>query len=644
MKRHEAVTFTMTTVQYGTEQSYHVYNSDGQEVLSVSGLSNWSVTKSVLCMRAGTYNITLNDSYGDGWSSGSTLRVTGADGSIINEYDFHVQAWSGYKEKKVDLVINVVVPEQTVWKGLIDGRPSRDWYNREFDSSSWTDYTTGVIGQWTQNTVYFLHHFTVDDMKQYPVVEFSVYYKDAIIVYLNGAQVYTRNIGSNFNHNTQAASAYDDYFLRVGSAPGYKLVDGDNVIAIEMHRHANTQGDIHWRAYIKMNQGNCISRIDSGYITESSHYNKDDETAAQAWDRNLATQWIEGGLPAWTIYSYNFDRMEWVNKLVIGSNLNNPDLDPTVVSVYGSIDGVNWDSITTISKKAMFSARKELKEFMMLDHLNSYEKYKIELSESASDVAKVAISYLDLMACRLVYCTRDGDWPGTLAGETVTIDCAEGFIGERYRACNNEEINPSWLEADELECRSTNPPKKTAYIDFVIAISSMTTEQFMTNGTAILRTVIASHTGVQEANVDVWKQKDITETYQNPAMEEDVVKIAVYVRITIPLENASDVLKKVTNGLSEMQKNLREFYSNVYGQSVLQFYTMPVLNEPRNLNAVSITLIVVLVIVVLLLAAIVGFYLWVRLKNKGKKNGAKQLRSGLRKGDVKKSDTKTMAV
>ena len=632
------VTFTKTTTTYGTEEGYSVYNSAGDELLSVSGLGNYMQYENVLCMEAGTYKIVMKDTYGDGWSTGATLRVTDNEGSIIQEYD--KTHFSTGKEKEVSLVVSIVIAESTLWKGMIGKQPGRNWQSRDFDHSNWADYTSGVVGQWSTNTVYFVHRFNIDDMKMYPVIEFGIYYKDAIVVYLNGAQVYSRNIGSSFSHNTQAHSAYDDYYMRVGSAPGYKLLDGENVLAVEMHRHSSTSGDIYWKGYVKMNQGTCITRIDSGYITESSHYNKDTETAAQAWDRNTVTQWVEGGLPAWTIYSYNFDRMEWVNKLVIGSNINSPDLDPTVVKVFGSLDGVSWDLITTISKKSMFTARKEVKEFMMLDHLNSYEKYKVELTESASDTAKVAISYLDLMACRLVYCTKDGDWPGTLAGESVTIDCAEGYIGERYRSCSNAEVNPSWLEADERECRSTNPPKNTAYIDFVIVISKVSVEQMFSGASATLATVISSQAGVQEKEVEVWKVKDVTETFQNPSMDDNDIKTAVYVRITISTEQASAVLTKMTNGLSDIQKSLNEYYADVFGESVCQYSVMPMLNEPKNLNAVSVTLIVVLVLVVIVLIVIFSFYLWVRLKNKGKKNGAKQLRSGIHKGEQKKAEQK----
>ena len=244
------------------------------------------------------------------------------------------------------------------------------------------------------------------------------------------------------------------------------------------------------------------------------------------------------------------------------------------------------------------------------------------------------------MACRLVYCTKDGDWPGTLAGESVTIDCAEGYIGERYRSCSNAEVNPSWLEADERECRSTNPPKNTAYIDFVIVISKVSVEQMFSGASATLATVISSQAGVQEKEVEVWKVKDVTETFQNPSMDDNDIKTAVYVRITIPTEQASAVLTKMTNGLSDIQKSLNEYYADVFGESVCQYSVMPMLNEPKNLNAVSVTLIVVLVLVIIVLVAIFGFYLWVRLKNKGKKNGAKQLRSGIHKGEQKKAEQK----
>ena len=69
-----------------------------------------------------------------------------------------------------------------------------------------------------------------------------------------------------------ANAMYEGYYTRIGSAPGYLLQDGDNVIAVEIHKHQSTSGNVQFRGAVNPLQGNCISRVDGGSITESSFF------------------------------------------------------------------------------------------------------------------------------------------------------------------------------------------------------------------------------------------------------------------------------------------------------------------------------------------------------------------------------------
>ena len=229
---------------------------------------------------------------------------------------------------------------------MLKGEPKKGWNNIDFDSSSW-EKTSGDLeyGNWQQNTVYFRYMFQVEEAIKYPLVQYGIWYKDGIIIYLNGEEVYRRNMPSGtIRHNTMASSMYQGYYQRVGSAPGYLLKDGSNVIAVEIHKHASTTGAVQFKGYANALQGDCVSRVSGGTITESSFYNRPDYSAAQAWDGLETTEWIENGSPAWTVYSYNFDRMEWVNRFVLVSS-SNAERDPKEFHLYGSRDGMNWEEL-----------------------------------------------------------------------------------------------------------------------------------------------------------------------------------------------------------------------------------------------------------------------------------------------------------
>ena len=620
---YEVVTFQKTTIQYGTEESYKVFDKDDNLLITAGPFTNYGVHTVTQCMTSGVYKVYLLDSYGDGWAEGASLRVTGTNGNIIDDISWN---GAGSTQQIQELVVNVVNSATESWLGLISGRPSKKWNEPGADLSSWTSYTSGELGTWSQATVYMVRRFTIDDVMDYPLIEFGIYYRDGLVVYLNGNVVYTRNVPTNPSHTTYANTQYDDYYERLGSAPGHLLREGENVLAVEVHRHSSTQGPILWRGFVRYSPSSCISRIDSGYITESSHYNKDTETAAQAWDRNTLTNWVENGIPAWTTYAYNFDRMEWVNKLVIGSNSLDANLDPVKVTVYGSTNGVDYVPLYSVTKKAMFSARKQPKEFMMMDHLSSYGRYKIEISESASGDLKTAISYLDLLACQLSYCPKDKDYPGTMAGTTVTIDCPEGTIGERIRTCGEADLKPAWGEPDESECRSMNPPKKFTYIDVAYVISGVTMEAMQSQGAEYMLAVLSVIVNVDMSTMEAWKLKDVTETYVSETMGE-AVKTVVYVRFTLGEDIASDALNSVMGSLATMKSMLKENYGDVFGDINIEFYIEPILSQRKNLGAVSITLIVIMVVCILVIIAIAAFYIWVRTKSKKSKNGAKRLES-----------------
>ena len=97
----------------------------------------------------------------------------------------------------------------TEWKALLHGRPDKKWNQPGFDASAWSTVQNGNIGSWSQNGIYFLHHFTLDNGDAYPIVEFGVYYKDGCAVYLNGNEVYRRNLPFTTSSNTPASVATD---------------------------------------------------------------------------------------------------------------------------------------------------------------------------------------------------------------------------------------------------------------------------------------------------------------------------------------------------------------------------------------------------------------------------------------------------
>lgn len=631
------VTFLKTTNEYGTEESWEL--RQGSTVLYQSGLlSSYLYYYATFCLTPGDYIIVLQDSYGDGWVSGGYITATDEDGNQLGTWTYSHSGSTSYKEQLENWTLTSVV-QTTEWKYLVNGRPSRGWNSIDGDRSSWGTITFGNVGDWVQNGVYFVHEFELTDGDLYPIVEFGVYYRDGIIVYLNGEEVYRRNMGSGTaSYTTAASGSFDGYLIRVGTAAGYLLTTGKNVLAVELHRANGVNGALQWNGYVSYSAGDCVERSTGGTIRESNFYDKEGETAAEAWDDDSSTQWTENGLPAWTVYSYDFDHVEWINRMSVGSSIDDASRDPAKFTVYGSNDGVSWDKLYSYEKDEMFESRAQTKRFMMMDHMNSYGQYKFEVSRSKSGVAQISVSKLALEACRLIYCPKDGDYPGTASGTTVTIDCPDGYIGERYRSCSDDLLKPSWGSPDESECRSKQPSKGTSYLDVVYAIAPISLNSMQTGGSEAVASVLSSYLGVNSKNVEAWKVKDVTDTYENDNMA-NMEKTAVWVRVTVSDDIASTVLTQLSTSVSQLTSDLTTYYTSTFSpETVISFYREPELSQYKGRDRVSGGLIVLLVVVVLIVVAIASFYIWTRLKNKSKKNGAKRLaRSGTKASKTSKT-------
>lgn len=615
---------------YANEMGYQVYKgsaASGELIYSFgpSAMATGVKYTNTVCTPVGDYEVVLTDSWGDGWNPGSYLNMYDSSDNLIQEFTMDYDASSrNIKEKHGFFTVASTTSTGTAWKIMTNKKVDKEWNSVDYDDSNWADVTSELeYGNWEQNAFYLRTVIEMADAIKYPLVQFGIWYKDGMIVYLNGNEVYRRNMPSGtVNVKTLASGAFDGYFKRVGSAPGYLLKDGKNVLAVEIHKHSSTTGKIQFSGYANALQGDCISRVDGGSITESSFFNQPTSSAAQAWDRNVGTEWIENGIPAWTIYSYNFDRMEWVNRLSIVSNSVSSERDPTSIKLSGSIDGVNWDELYTYTNSYIFTERKERKNFMMMDHMNSYSKYKFEMLATKEKKNKVAISVIDIMSCQLNYCVKDSGFPGVMSDEISVAPCPTDYIGEMYRQCSLAELKPSWGPIDKTECRSTIPPKKFVYVDVAYSLTKSSVENTRQLASTLSTTfAAASEVGIK--NVEMWKVKDVSSEF----IDEEVVS-AFYIRVTASSEEASSTLKKVSNSLSAFQSALNDYHKSELPEGFdLQVYMKPILQERKGLGGLSIALIIIMVVLVLIVAAVVAFWIWVRTKSKKSKNGARQLRA-----------------
>jgi hypothetical protein len=158
----------------------------------------------------------------------------------------------------------VLVEEGAVWKYLDDGSNQDTlWRDPGFDDSSWEngpaqlgygDGDEATVISYGPNpnnkyiTYYFRHSFNVSNPSQYIGLHLRLLRDDGALVYLNGVEIERSNMpAGTINYLTLASATVsggeEDMFFETFEDAA-NLVDGTNVLAVEVHQRSITSSDV----------------------------------------------------------------------------------------------------------------------------------------------------------------------------------------------------------------------------------------------------------------------------------------------------------------------------------------------------------------------------------------------------------------
>lgn len=156
------------------------------------------------------------------------------------------------------------VPAEATWKYLDDGsNQGTGWRTNGFDDSGWStgvaqlgygdgdEVTTVGFGPDANNkyiTTYFRRAFTVTNAPNITNLTVRVIRDDGAVVYLNGREVFRSNMDGTVLYNTPASgnttqSDETTNFVSASISPT-NLVNGTNLIAVEVHQNQGTSTDL----------------------------------------------------------------------------------------------------------------------------------------------------------------------------------------------------------------------------------------------------------------------------------------------------------------------------------------------------------------------------------------------------------------
>ena len=177
---------------------------------------------------------------------------------------------AGYKFKEWEIQDNpgdmYFVTKDAQWKYFYEREnPEEDWAGIDYDDSEWLDgqgkmgykvkensesYNTVLdFGKDTLNKpvrAYFRSTFNVENPSAVENLDFSATYDDGFIVYINGKEVYRKNIKDSLNAGEEIAKEQEndptiDFSIKSSE---FKLVAGKNVLAVLLCQNTGRDGQI----------------------------------------------------------------------------------------------------------------------------------------------------------------------------------------------------------------------------------------------------------------------------------------------------------------------------------------------------------------------------------------------------------------
>lgn len=156
-----------------------------------------------------------------------------------------------------------VVATGSSWKYYDNGAAPAQWNTLSFDDSGWSsgnaelgygdgdEATTVGYGGDSNNkhiTTYFRKQFSLSNPQQYSHLTINLLRDDGAVVYINGAEVWRSNMPSgNIGFGTEADNTIawpnEDDWHSTNVSAAY-LLDGANVIAVEIHQDSPSSSDI----------------------------------------------------------------------------------------------------------------------------------------------------------------------------------------------------------------------------------------------------------------------------------------------------------------------------------------------------------------------------------------------------------------
>ena len=579
--------------------------SNDQIVASRTKFVNWNTLSIPMCQHATTYGLILKKNDNTGWGS-NYVNVKLVDGSILLKESLA----AGATQKTYNFNPGyAVAPKWSTWSYHIDGSAApAGWNALATAPADWATAMTAEMPQAQGVTSYYYTKFTLGALSTFSLLDISVNVRGGAVVYLNGAEIRRINMPEGeITSSTLATNLYsaDKLITTSEFIQGGRVVEGENILAVEMHRRdAATE--------VNTFSATAILVMDNMYVMTNGEGTTNPaksgaEGSDKLFDNNSNTKYCIGGRPANVIATWTFAndrRVIATNYAVVNANDCNKR-HPSGWQFLGSNDGETWDLLDTKSGE-FFTEFFQQKRFDV-DNTVAYNKYRWVFNEfNNPDIPgdawwctnvdfQVADVYLFAKRFPAVCPAQDG-YPATIANHMAYVPCGEGLAGTIARYCDMEG---KWGE-EVPNCRAAAPKS----IKYDVQFLELTAKKAM---------------------------QPLT-----PVIDGKEVKVSSFPSLPegLTIDSATGVISGTP--LEEMER--KGFTINAANQEGSVYTTLSIV---VNKAAFNWLLIVIIVVVVIVVVAVVVIVMTASKKKKGSKAMPKSSKS---KSGSKKMDAQPKAV
>ncbi|KAM7454133.1 hypothetical protein BLSTO_05112, partial [Blastocystis sp. subtype 1] len=542
-----------------------------------------------LCLPNDEYKVVMKTTREEGsWNVGSELLVKDSWDDLLASALLD----NGKGEKTEYFTINYAIMDRLPMKFYNQEKaPSSKWKEVSFNDGSWAEGDYSSFGNYTANAAYFRKEFEVDNKNRYSILAFDLEIYDGAIVYINGHEVVRRNMpAAGVTHQSMASSRYDSLFWRRTAVPTSDLQNGKNVLAVELHRSEGVHTGIVFDVYGSLLSVECMKCTDKGRATDSEHTPSEKYNPANAFDNVAGSTWRDANLPVYLQFTYDYDRYEYINKVVLMAPGEYKNEMPKKFEILGITSDDNGDVLASVDDRNLFTDSYATTT-IYLKGSQPYNTYRMRVDETNDNSNAASISEMMLYTCRLSYCPKQKGWDSVQTGEIASGACSRNTFGEAKRSCVLDKYDPKWSAVDYSNCLSTNPPSQKAYIDFKYMVSNCTLRNF----DAFVKDRFVDIT----RDILLAKKEDTSLFLIQDCSDSETVNVCFYVRVTTELDIADFVFKHMNQLQEEMSYRMytnppRNFPEGMYFVMVMN----PLLRTPASKVALIVVIVLVLIIVI----------------------------------------------